>query len=101
MTGLIKAILSIALSLIVGAMALALCAYYFPDQLEALQISASYFKDAMMTALTNAGSKASINVWIRFLLSDEQLVFMFFVIGARVVLYMFFTMLGWMFSRAA
>jgi len=84
---LIRAALNIFLSLLLGAIALALCAYYAPDWLEFLQIEAGYLKDWILSTMKAAGSTSSINVWVRFLVQDEQLVFMAFVIVTRVLLY--------------
>ena len=88
MGALVRAILNIFLSLLVGAFALALCAYYFPEWLESFQIQASKLKDGLLDAMKSAGSSPSINVWVRFLVQDEQLVFMGFVIVARIILFL-------------
>lgn len=77
---------NIFFSLLLGAFALALCAIYSPDLLEALQINASYLKDDILYVLTSLGTSSNVNVWIRFLVQDEQLVFMGFVIFMRVLL---------------
>lgn len=77
---------NIFFSLLLGAVALAMCAFYAPDFLETLQIRASYLKDDILHVLTSLGTTSAVNVWIRFLVQDEQLVFMGFVIFMRVLL---------------
>lgn len=77
---------NIFLSLLLGAFAIALCAIYLPELLEALQIRASHLKDDILWVLTSLGTTANVNVWIRFLVQDEQLVFMGFVIVMRIFL---------------
>ncbi len=90
MRSVIEAVLTIFFSLILGAVSLALCAFYAPDFLEALQINAGFFKEDLLAILTSFGTQSNVNVWIRFLVQDEQLVFMGFVIVSRVVLSLFF-----------
>lgn len=100
MGALIRAVLNIFLSMLVGAFALALCAYYYPEWLESFQIQASKLKDWILETMKSAGSTSSINVWLRFLVQDEQLVFMGFVIAARVGLFLLLSLLGTLFFGA-
>lgn len=86
----IESVFNIFFSLLFGAVALAMCALYAPDTLEMLQINASYLKDDILVVLTGLGTDSSVNVWIRFLVQDEQLVFMGFVILMRVLIALFF-----------
>ena len=87
MSGLVRATTNIFLSLLLGAVALALCALYFPEQLEFLQIQANHFKDWLLSSMKSIGSTSAVNVWVRFLVKDEQLVFMGFVIVSRILLF--------------
>lgn len=82
----LQSISSIVFSLLLGAVALALTAIYAPDTLELFQINAGFLKDDILLVMTNLGTKSNVNVWVRFLVQDEQLVFMGFVIAVRVVL---------------
>ncbi|MEO1330247.1 MAG: hypothetical protein AAFW46_11340 [Pseudomonadota bacterium] len=87
---LIESILTIVFSFILGMIGVALCAIYAPEVLEALQINASFLKDDLLVLLTSAGAESNARVWIRFLVADEQLVFLLFVILSRIVLSLFF-----------
>ncbi|MBI1383341.1 MAG: hypothetical protein GC150_00305 [Rhizobiales bacterium] len=101
MAGLIRALLTIFLSLILGIIAIALCAYYFPETLESIQIWASYRKDDILYSLTNHfGTTPRVNVWLRFLLQEQSLVFMAFVVVARIIVFSALTFVGWLFSSA-
>ena len=93
MKRLIEAIFSIFFSLIMGAIGLALCALYAPGFLESLQINASFLKDDILIIFTSLGTQSNVNVWIRFLLQDEQLVFMGFVIASRIIITLFFVLI--------
>lgn len=86
----IESVFNIFFSLLFGAVALALCALYAPETLEALQIQANFFKDDILVIMTSLGTTANVNVWIRFLVQDEQLVFMGFVIVMRVLIALMF-----------
>ena len=87
---LIESILTIVFSFILGMIGIALCAIYAPNLLEALQINASFLKDDLLVLLTSAGAESNVKVWVRFLIADEQLVFLLFVIVSRIVLSLFF-----------
>lgn len=86
----IESVFNIFFSLLFGAIALAFCAFYAPETLESMQINASFLKDDILAVLTGLGTDSSVNVWIRFLVQDEQLVFMGFVILMRVLIALFF-----------
>ena len=99
MYSLFSSIVNIIFSLILGAIAMGICAYYFPEYLEIIQIQASTFKDWFLGATTQAGVKSGVNIWIRFILADEQLVFMFFVVLARISIFLILSSLGALFSK--
>lgn len=82
--------LTLFFSLILGVIFFVTVAYYFPEQLELIQIQASQFKSWILNVMSAIGSKPAMNVWIRQLLGDEQIVFLFFVIVARIMLYLLF-----------
>lgn len=73
----------IFLSLLLGAISLAYVGVEHPDYLNAMLDQASDFKTWL---LSNSGLEAKYNVWVKFLVQEQQFVFMFFVILMRVVL---------------
>lgn len=87
---LIESILTILFSFVLGMIGIALTAIYAPEILEMLQINAEGVKDTLLVTLTSLGTESNVKVWIRFLVSDEQLVFLLFVILARIILSLFF-----------
>lgn len=90
---------NIFFSLLLGAFALALCAIYAPEMLELLQIKASLLKDDILWGLTSLGTKANVNVWVRFLVQDQQLVFMGFVIFMRISLALIMWAVGGLYNK--
>jgi len=85
---------SIFLSLVLGALALALVGINYPEVLSMMIGWARQLKGG----LTSTGLAAKYNIWIELLLEERQLLFMFFTIGARIVLgivgSLFSTLLG-------
>lgn len=73
---------SIFLSLVLGALALALVGINYPEVLSMMIGWARQLKGA----LTSTGLAAKYNIWIELLLEERQLLFMFFTIGARIAL---------------
>ena len=101
MGALFRALSTIFFSLLLGAIALALCAIYFPETLEEIQIQADHLRKNILYSLsTHFGTTSSVNVWLRFLLQDQQLVFMGFVIVARVAVFSLLSFLSWLFFDA-
>lgn len=96
MTRLIQSVLSLVASLVLGAVAFTITAIYAPNTLEAVQINAGYLQDAVLLTSQSLGAEANVNVWLRFLVSDQQLVFLGFVILVRVILASIF----WLFEAA-
>jgi hypothetical protein len=73
---------TIAFSLVLGAVLMAFTAIYAPDTLSSMMDGARWLKEV----ITNTGLAAKYNVWLRFLLDENQLVLMFFTIIARIIL---------------
>lgn len=73
---------TIFLSLVLGAFALAFVGYESPETLSHMLAWARDLK----SVLTSTGLDAKYNIWIELILEERQLLFMFFTIGARIVL---------------
>jgi hypothetical protein len=73
---------NIVLSLILGALLMALVAIYSPETLSALLGWARSFK----ALITGTGLSAKYNIWLELLLEERQLLFMGFTIFARLIL---------------
>ena len=73
---------SIFLSLVLGALALALVGINYPEVLSYMLGWAKQLK----SGITSTGLAAKYNIWIELLLEERQLLFMFFTIGARIAL---------------
>lgn len=73
----------IFLSLLLGALALAYVGVEHPMYLDSMLDHASDFKTWL---LANSGLEAKYNVWVKFLIQEQQFVFMFFVILMRILL---------------
>ncbi len=73
---------NIVVSLLLGAVLLALVGVHSPQTLSASLRWAHSVKEI----ITGTALAPKYNVWIEFLLDDRQLVFMFFVVLARVIL---------------
>jgi len=73
---------NILLSLILGALMMALVAVYSPETLSLLLAWARSFK----SLITGTGLKAKYNIWLELLLEERQLLFMGFTIFARILI---------------
>jgi len=73
---------NILLSLILGALLMALVAIYSPETLSTLLGWAHSFKGL----ITGTGLNAKYNIWLELLLEERQLLFMGFTIFARILL---------------
>jgi hypothetical protein len=73
---------NIVLSLILGALLMALVGVHSPETLSSLL----RWSHSVKEIITGTSLDPKYNVWIEFLLDDRQLVFMFFVVLARVIL---------------
>ena len=80
----------IFLSLVLAAIALVYVGIEHPTALEGMLVQASHFKE-VMTNTSYTGLDVRYNVWVKFLLQEQQFVFMFFVIVMRIVLLLVFT----------
>jgi len=76
------ATLNIFFSLLLGAIAMAFIAVQFPEFMESLLDSGSWATDK----IGDTGLDAKYNVWVKFLLNEQQIVFMGFVIVMRIIL---------------
>ncbi|MDX2308874.1 MAG: hypothetical protein NW216_11595 [Hyphomicrobium sp.] len=72
----------IFVSLVLGAIGLALVGYNYPETLSEMLRWARELK----IMITSSGLAAKYNIWLELLLEERQLLFMFFTIGARIVL---------------
>jgi hypothetical protein len=73
---------NIVVSLLLGAVALAFVGINFPETLDKIINVAGTVK----SYLVNTNLAAKYNVWVRLLLEEKQLVFMFFTILARILM---------------
>ena len=73
---------NILMSLILGALLMALVAIYSPQTLSDLLVWARSFKDL----ITGTGLDAKYNIWLQLLLEERQLLFMGFTVVARIIL---------------
>ncbi len=73
---------ALAISLVLGALMMAFTAIYAPDTLSVMMDGARGGKEV----ITGTGLAAKYNVWLRFLLDENQLLLMFFTIFARILL---------------
>lgn len=78
----------IFLSLLLGAVALAYVGVNYPDALDSMLDRASDFKTWL---LAHSGLESKYNVWVKFLVQEQQFVFMFFVILMRLLLLLIFS----------
>lgn len=73
---------TIFVSFVLGAIALVYVGVEAPGVLDVLLGWARVVKDM----ITGSGLNEQYNIWVKFLLEEQQLVFMFFTIAARIVL---------------
>ena len=85
---------NIFFSLLLGAVALAFVAVQWPEMLEGILNVATGVKEH----LTNTGLASKYNVWIKFLLGEQQLVFMGFVIVTRIILALLIALIFYLFT---
>lgn len=74
---------NIFLSLILGALMLALVGYNSPETLSEMLVWARNLKGW----ITSTGLEPKYNIWLELLLEERQLLFMFFTIIARILLF--------------
>ena len=75
--------------------ALAFVGYQSPETLSAMLAWARDLK----AVLTNTGLEPKYNIWVELILEERQLLFMFFTIGARIVLGLIAGLIGMMFGH--
>jgi hypothetical protein len=85
---------NIFFSLVLGAAALAVVAVNWPGSMETLLDWGSWVTDE----LGSTGLDSKYNVWVKFLMNEQQIVFMGFVIVMRVILALLMAGLGSMFG---
>lgn len=88
---------NIFLSLIFGALMLALVGYNYPETLSDMLVWARELK----AWITSRGLEPKYNIWLELLLEERQLLFMFFTIIARVLLFILTAPFAWMFRNAS
>lgn len=74
---------NIFLSLVLGALMLALVGYNSPETLSEMLGWARNLK----SWITSTGLEPKYNIWLELLLEERQLLFMFFTIIARILLF--------------
>jgi len=84
---------NIFLSLILGALMLALVGYNYPEALSEMLGWARELK----VWITTRGVEPKYNIWLELLLEERQLLFMFFTIIARILLFIVTLPFTWMF----
>ena len=85
---------NIFISLLLGAVALAFVAVQWPEAMDHIINMAANVK----SHLTNTGLASKYNVWVKFLLSEQQLVFMGFVIVTRIILALLIALIFYLFT---
>lgn len=81
---------TIFLSLILGALAMVYVGIEYPQVLNDLLDGASNAK-VWLTSSNVTGIDVHYNVWFKFIVKEEQFVFMFFVVVTRILLLVFFS----------
>ena len=83
--GVLRATATIFLSVILGALVFAYMAVQFPDAMESVFAAAGYVRGL----LVDSGLvPPRYNVWVMFLVAEQQLVFLGFVILMRILMAM-------------
>ncbi|MGQ0673982.1 MAG: hypothetical protein ACT4N2_14050 [Hyphomicrobium sp.] len=87
---------NVFLSLILGAVAIAMVGIHYPETLSVLLGWARELK----LFITGLGLEPKYNIWVELLLEERQLLFMGFTIVARIVLSLITGVIGLLFSTA-
>lgn len=87
---------NIVFSLLLGAIALAFVGINHPETLDKLITAATHVK----AWLVGTSLPPKYNVWVRLLLEEKQLVFMFFTVIMRIVLSLITWVLSALWGRA-
>jgi len=83
--GVLRATATIFLSVILGALVFAYMAVQFPDAMESVFAAAGYVRGLMVDS---GLVPPRYNVWVMFLVAEQQLVFLGFVILMRILMAM-------------
>lgn len=86
---------TIFFSLILGAILLAVVGYNYPEFLSEMLGWARQLK----LFITSRGLAPHYNIWLELLLEERQLLFMAFVIAARILIATVMALLGGLFGR--
>lgn len=73
---------NVVISLVLGALALAFVGINSPELLDKLITAAATVK----SWIVGSGLAPKYNVWVRLLLEEKQLVFMFFTVAMRILM---------------
>lgn len=84
-------------SLILGAILLGYCGYYYPEWLDWMLGVATDLKIAL-TNVENTGISSGYNIWLKFLIHEQTFVLMFFVLMVRIVIVFITWLLGSLFA---
>lgn len=82
----------VAVTVVMGALALAFTGIFFPETLQAMLRTATNIK----AVLTNTGVPAKYNIWLQLLLEERQMLFAFYVIMTRFVLSALIDLAKWL-----
>ncbi len=86
---------SIAISMVLGHIALVYVGIFYPERLESLIEVAGTVKKWIV----GAGIPSRFNVWVRLLLEEKSLLFMFFSLLARLFVSILTGSIGWAWTR--
>lgn len=84
-------------SLVLGAIFLGYCGYYYPEWLDWMLSIATDLKIAL-TNPENTGISSGYNIWLKFLIHEQTFVLMFFVLMVRIVIVFLAWLLSWLFA---
>lgn len=87
---------NIVISLLLGAVALAFVGINYPDLLDKLITAATHVKGW----LVGTSLPPKYNVWVRLLLEEKQLVFMFFTVITRILMSLITWIVSGLWGRA-
>lgn len=86
---------NVFLSLILGAIGIAMVGIHYP---EALSVMLGWARELKLI-LTGMGLDPKYNIWVELLLEERQLLFMGFTIAARILLSLLTGLIGLAFGR--
>lgn len=92
--------MTIFLSLILGALAMVYVGIEYPQVLNDLLDGANNAK-TWLTSTNVTGIDVHYNVWFKFIVKEEQFVFMFFVVVTRILLLLLFSGMSALYRKVA